>query len=271
MKILHRVFETYRCMGTAGQRVPEADQVELLSRAQDRVSAEIRYLKDERQAFKRFRKRVSSFETHRSSVKRGQPSLAHRDSGLSRVQTAYRETVMAVPHFDSQYDESLAEHVASELGDELAAALTQSTNFHPDLKRALLDVSRTAVDNRDAVLGILEKEHDDLERKERKCSQMLNEVDAVRSRARARPEFDALRHTRERVSALQERTDALAVERQKFLRFSAEPDSCGFEDAALYLYADWDSPYPVLATVARIGAQIEETKATVDHNIATAT
>ena len=58
---------------------------------------------------------------------------------LDAVRGAYRETVMSVPHFEADYDESYTENVTEEFGPELATALVTGDRFDPFCRRTLLE------------------------------------------------------------------------------------------------------------------------------------
>lgn len=51
-------------------------------------------------------------------------TTGHGSTGLDDVREAYRETVMAVPHYAEEYGESLEENMAIELDDEVAVSVT---------------------------------------------------------------------------------------------------------------------------------------------------
>ncbi|WP_456264523.1 DUF7260 family protein, partial [Aeromonas schubertii] len=53
--------------------------------------------------------------------------------GLNDVQQAYRETVMSIAHYDEEYDEPLAQNLAFEVGEELAAAIMTHSQLTPYL------------------------------------------------------------------------------------------------------------------------------------------
>ena len=89
------------------------------------LQRERRQLRDEREALKAFGKRVAEIDTASPAAGHQRFPLAGAGStGLQSVREAYADTVMDVPHYELAYDESLPEHMAGELGEELAAAVT---------------------------------------------------------------------------------------------------------------------------------------------------
>jgi len=64
------------------------------------------------------------------------PARAAGGSGLVAVRDAYQETVMSVPHYEIEYDDTYQRSVAEECGPELAYALTRGSRFHAECKRS---------------------------------------------------------------------------------------------------------------------------------------
>ena len=229
------------------------------------VRRERRELTDEKQAFEAFLERVKRLETDQTHRSRSQLVLADR-SGLETVLDAYLETVMSVPHYADQHDETPLEHLAGELTPELGAAIGSGTQLHPMLKRSLLDAGQQAVTARADVLEWIRTESNALEQAERKLAALLDELESVLGQPLEQLEFNALRLTRDRLERLQRSCDELARWRQEALhRYPIALTDVG--DLVGYLYEDCASRHPVLATVAQLGTVLEDVLRWVDRRL----
>ena len=91
----------------------------LVERALDVLGEELEVTTAEREAFERFQARISAIEPDRhpapngvgATMATGMAVAGHEGEStgesMGRVRTAYRETVMAVPHFEPEYGEGL--------------------------------------------------------------------------------------------------------------------------------------------------------------------
>ncbi|EMA54285.1 DUF7260 family protein, partial [Halococcus salifodinae] len=114
----------------------------------------------ERDAFARFADCVSEFEVssvdlHPDHAQQAPaqtlvaPETAARaKSPLARVRDAYRDTVMGVPHYDEEYDDSLPESLTGEFSPEVAAAVLTSEQLTPHLRDRLIDATHRARESR---------------------------------------------------------------------------------------------------------------------------
>ncbi len=240
-----------------------------LQAAQQALRRERRQLEDERHAFEQFLGRVRALEPNQSrSGPAGPAPLApRRRTGLERVRDAYTETVMCVPHYHEEYDEAYAEHLAGELGEELAAAVTKGSQLHPSLKRSLVDAARQAVGVRESVIELLDDEADTLERAKRDLSELLDELASLLDQPLDHLEFNALRLTRERLQRLRTQCDDLAARRQDVLRRRRQTGLIDLEDFGLYLYDECPSTYPLLSVIADVGRLIDRTLARIDRSL----
>ena len=76
-------------------------------------------------------------------------------SGLKRVRQAYEETVMSVPHYDTDYGDTYRESVVAEFGPEVGTALTDGPGFQAHLKRATIGKARSCRADREQFLEVL--------------------------------------------------------------------------------------------------------------------
>lgn len=211
----------------------------------ERVAAELR-------AFERFGERVRAFsprsQTPASTFTDG-AVLARGGSGgasgpppdLERVREAYRETAMAVEHFEQDYDETLAEHARAELGPDAGGALAEGRDLTPGLQRVLADRAAAAVDQRRSLLDRLAEEDETLEADAHRLSTTLAEsADLVRGLGN---EYGDLEARWRRLETLEGKVRDRTTERSRRTRDT---------DATVptYLYERFPVPDPVLADAA---------------------
>lgn len=224
--------------------------------ARTAVRRERRRVEDERAAFDAFVDRLDDLavRTHVRQQLPGRTLTDVPDAGTEAVRRAYRETVMGVPHYEREYDESLHESIEAELGAEVAGAL--SGTLGPAGKRALV---RSATEARDARSRFL----DTLDREARVLDETGTTLRAIEHALPDAPDgsFDDLVALRADLAELREECDAVAERRQRAIHASVPGSDA---DLAVYLY----DAYPVLATVADLATRIECALRATDRAIA---
>jgi len=265
-----------------------------LDDAREALRVERRRTADEREAFRAFRGRLESVSTESPSpggspaTSRGGPgtppgisgsggvsgataapdatgdassgvSAAPPGSGLVAVRDAYAETVMSVPHYEDEYDDTYERSVAAEFGPELAYALTRGAAYHPDCERALFDAVDAAIAERERLEGRLRREAESIDRAGSRLAAVRREIaslDAVVPDG----DFGALDACRARAGVLVEDCDRIAARRQRVIA-AHERELRLDEDAVdlpTYLYGSIDATYPVLAAVGAVGDRLDE-------------
>ncbi|MFD1570850.1 DUF7260 family protein [Halorubrum laminariae] len=255
------------------------DATEACRRERSRVLAE-------RDAFESFADRVSSLEPasapSTTAVLDGPVAGVHSvdstggDVTLRRVLSAYRDTVMSLPHYEREYDETLPESLAAELGPDTATALASDRTLSTGAQSALVRRSQQAADARlslaDAIgseldaLGAAERELSGVDRRRRRLIEHLDGIDGNPA--------DAAVDVWWRLDDLERECDALAGDRQTALddpplrpdaALDVESDRAFYE----YLYGPSDGPnYPVLSQLAELGEQIRSDKDCVASRLA---
>lgn len=234
------------------------DARSLLQEERGRVAAEAR-------AFTSFARQVADIDVDEQPVTDGGPTVtttigAGPGDGLESVRDAYRGTVMAVPHYEAEYGESLPRNMQLEFGEDVAGAVERGTRLTPELKATLLQRSRTAHDQRVSLLHQLEAEGEALEDAQRvlqRCERTADRIDAAdldgRSFDDLSGEWRLLEERREAAcSLLSDRQEAVQERDRKHATGERAPT---FEE---YVYAPLSVTYPVLAAgadvVDRLGA-----------------
>jgi len=209
-------------------------------------------------------------------------------SRLVAVRDAYQSTVMSVPHYETEYDDTYERSVAAEFGPELAYALTRTNCFHEEYKRSLLSAVETAVQEREAFLDALESEIESVERARSRLDPIRTEIaaieeelgvgaesetDGVRRKNDGADEtdgedFGALDACRTRTEALREDCDRVAARRQRVLADHERRLALGEDlDLPAYCYQGLDVTYPVLAAVAAVGDRLDTLRRRIESEM----
>ena len=251
---------------------------------------ERRRVLDERAAFEEFADRVSGLDPAPASSTAssfGGPTAAIRtdttvevgggtdDVRLRRVLAAYRDTVMSLPHYREEYDETIPESLAAELGPDTATALASNGTLSSGAQSALVRRSRRAADARSTLAAAIDTEiealseyESDLSRVDRRRRRLLEHLDGVEG-----DRTDAAIDIWRRLGELEAECDDVARERQRTLDDPPMADAPGSEADGRsfheYLHGPSDGPrYPVLAQVAEIAGRIRTDRDRVARRVA---
>ena len=244
-----------------------------IAAARRALRVERRKIVDEREAFEAFRDRLGRIAAEAAPA--SGPPLRYRADpagrGLRAVKTAYEETVMSVPHFVDDYDETYEASVEAEFGADLAVVLTGESAFDDRYRRTLIDRTETAIEEREVFLETLDAEAESLARGESGLADLREAVGELAAGSHADRDFGALDARRAQVPVLRRKCDAVAARRQADLRAQRRrmrlPSS--FPNVPAYLYAGLDDRYPILAAVGALGARLDEIKGDIERAMAT--
>ena len=168
---------------------------------------------------------------------------------LGRVREAYRETVMAVPHYERVYGESLAENLAAEFGPGLSAVLDADAPgaFTAARRDALRSAVGSVAHGRRELAEALAAETDSLD------AAAATTTDVAADLVGAGP------HDPSVLAATLDALDALVAERQSHFTDVGRLLAPGQELCA-YLYADRGWTFPVLHVCATLRERIERAR-----------
>lgn len=250
-----------------------------IRRARNVLVAERERTAAERDAFEAFGRRVGALSPQRLDRPEGPKGFARSLSAASsspspstsmpdRVLVIYRETVVALSHYDEEYGEPAIENLAAEFGEEIGAAVARSGVFTAELKAALSSAAREAATRRGTFLDVLDEERralDDAACELRRVGDDLTDLDP--DSVSSGSSFTSLRDARERLCGLCERCEELVADRQETLRSPRAGGRWGRNDASLneYLYASLDVTYPVLADASDAAATIRRERRRIER------
>ena len=191
------------------------------------------------------------------------------DATLKYVLSAYEETVRSVPHYSIGDEESLAENLAAELGEDIVTSLATNRVLTPAVQQAIVDRSQQAIDVRAELIEVVTEEMDRLANYQTELTNIETRQDnlcahfgsvQMRRREAAFDIWCALQD-------LETKLDRVAEQRQRDLHSPpvAEPPSEETSDEQIefceYLYSDSDTPqYPVLSVIGELGEAIQTDK-----------
>jgi hypothetical protein len=258
---------------------PVADPTSVLEGARETVRVERRRTADERAAFVSFRSRLDAIPaTTAAGVTADrrfdgpQPigyETPRMGTELLAVRDAYQSTVMSVPHYEEEYNDTYAASLAAEFGPELAAALTRESALHEHVRRSVLDQTTAAIETRDEFETVLEREQASVRAASEELRSLDDSVASLGETAVDRLDFGGLDAHRARLEVLERRCDEVATTRQRervaveqSMHFDGETD-----DVQTYLYQDLPVTYPVLAAVAAVGRRIDAVRRDVERAI----
>lgn len=215
-----------------------------LSTATNLVEQEYSEMADERDAFKALQNRVAEIDPVQSSTTPTPSTTLAEHSPTStkmdQVCTAYRETVMAVPHYDEMYGEPLLEHLAREFGPELATRVNQTGRSYSNSFKAVFQGKlEHAIHSREQLLTTLTEETQSINEAQHALDTLFEQLDTT-----IIPGWYSEDFTLE--------LETIAEERQKTLRNRASGSYLDEHSLCTYLYGEQSWTYPILTAVARM-------------------
>lgn len=221
--------------------------LETANRAVEREQTEVTAELD---AFETFAARLAMIEPvaqksepgRQRMVARGGPSADR----MEQVRTAYRETVMSVPHYDEVYGESLVDNVAAECGSDLAAGIHAETSmaFHPSYKTALQTATAQAKQERRTFLDTLDREGRSVETARTDLTELIAQLDTT-----TLPEWHR--------ETFANRLDRIVEARQETIQTRRTVPRLQNHALCEYLYQNNSWTYPVLTAVTRTRAAVD--------------
>lgn len=234
--------------------------------ARDAAGDERERLLAEADALGRFVDRVADIEAGAPRVApAGDPgtttAVGSGDRGrLGRVREAYRETVMSVPHYETEYGESLAHNLRVEFGDDVAAALLEGGDLSPQLKGTVLTRGREARRRRLVVVDHIESEQAALAAAHRRLRPVADSVERLEAADLASFDDDELAAESYLLADRREDCEAVLERRQETVqdRRTVTDRVDTVDSIEAYLYGGLPVTYPVLADATALVDRLED-------------
>lgn len=179
------------------------------------------------------------------------------DDRCRTVRTAFAETIR--PHSVADADEpnSLLETIRSEFSDGVAVALapTSDTSFTAELKRAILSEADARRAETAVLRDALVREDSQLEAAGETVDEITGWIADADETPLADLGFEELKDRHEQLATYRARCEEVARRRQSFLDGATNNGTeVGVSHRSLgpYLYRDFPTDHPVLATIARL-------------------
>jgi len=236
-----------------------ADRQQMIDRALSRIENELELAKTEREAFIQFldwiedidpegREKIDSIGNDRLI---SSPLTETHSNGLSEIQTAYRETVMAVPHYEREYGDTLVESLATEFGKTVAGQLVGGESLTPALYDALLAASHKARDDRDNFACLLRREHHSMQTIATELADVESRVDTLSRQISTASDSEQLACIDDSLANLERQCTDLANCRQELIHGRSVAAFSGVDEQSLvqYLYADLETATPALSDI----------------------
>lgn len=239
----------------------------------DRVREEIAFIRAELDAFERFEERIRRLPcvTHAQSATSMAGGVLTAPSSAPptrKLKHTYQSTVMSVPHYESEYDDTFEESVRTEFDEPVCQVLFGRVAFTPLAKSRLIGASENARHNRSELLDDLGREREELTAAVERFETWLTELDGIRCRVSRWNDCEASTEL-ERIDRLQEKCDVLSSKRQRSLhrRSGAFSHRRGPDTFAQYLYDGMSVTMPVLADVSEIGERLNDERNRIQRHL----
>lgn len=261
------------------KRMQDVSVVQNSSEAATILETEYQRTADEVVAFTEFCRRVADVEVSSLQPDGGSqltvPVQAVRKrmqpSGCDRIQQAYRDTLLAMSHYKDEYDESLREHMAHELGTAIADTIHTESRLTQPIKQTTLEASQQAATKREALLSQLEAERNALQTARSTLTEIATDLRTYNARPLQAYTFPDLREIYTFLDDAEAQCEQVATQRQTALHEDDRTGPHRFElgDLQTYLYQEMDMTYPILADIATCCRYLEQARSRIERALAT--
>lgn len=185
---------------------------------------------------------------------------------LTRVKTAYCETVMSLNHYNTESEETYVESVAIEFGEEIAYALGGSAVFTNDLKERLLSVVGSALNEWHTFISQLTREKRALDQSVELIEDFREELNVIESRPLLDCSNTEIQRLHTDIRELERRCNDLVERRQTsdLHTTSTLHHSTTRQSLCDYLYQSLDVRYPILHEAATVSIRIDAVKSDIE-------
>ncbi len=244
-----------------------------VTRAHRAIETEKRRTRDEQTALQEFATIVRGLQVETVSATPAgvttQMLGTNGSSSLNRVREAYRSTVMAVPHYEEDYDDTCEESLLEEFGPDVAMALLDGQQFDRRQKQALLIAIGDSIRKREELLSVLEAEQSSHAEHAPRVRSIAEEVSTLQEAAENAASFGDYDSIRGRLGVLTAKCEDLIADRQTALVEQREQLALPVDgpDVPSFVYTDLDCTYPLLDATAQIIDRMESLRREIEHEM----
>jgi len=188
---------------------------------------------------------------------------------LNLIRSAYQDTVMNLPFYTDEYDDTYFESISEEFGSEIATALTTPECFGPTALNALFNRIETAKSERQNHIDACDRERDSIETAADRLIPIDQELSTLTTVNFDLQSFGALDAHHNRLSILTDHCESAAQTRQETIRKHREFYTISQEDmdVTAYFYREYDITYPVLAMCSDLTARITRFRERIERTV----
>lgn len=236
----------------------------LMARVTERLETELDRTRAEKRALRRFAEDVHTLDfgtpTHApdgqavGTAGTGGPAVrtvtAEKTGAIEKIRRAYESTVMAVPHYAEEYDDTYRKSLESEFSPEIALLLTRNRTVQRKQRTVLLEAVDRSVRQREAFIETLEGERESVRRHATDVRQIAGELSSLAEITGVAKTFGDYDGIRSRLLQLETTIDEIARSRQETVFDRRRDLSLPVEgpDLQTYLYSELAHSYPILGT-----------------------
>lgn len=180
-------------------------------------------------------------------------------SSVQDIRNAYQESVMDVPHFESEYNDTFKESVAIEFGPDIANGLMTATSVTSMLKTALYTAAKEAQSQRRRVLGAVRQERRSLIEIRKRLTEIEDAVKALEHGIAETVSSRELSDIDSQLSILEEECQKLIGTREQVIqnRVVRATPRRNSNSLHTYLYDHCEFQFPALGDIAEYVERIQ--------------
>lgn len=230
--------------------------------AQSELNAERERVTTEQNAFTAFQREVSEIKPMRPAPKQIPVRSTHTGSAntqVEQIRQAYRETIMSMSHYETEYNEPIEANMTAELGGEMATAILDGREFTQQVKSGLISQCGEARKRRKKLIILLEREQRRLDNAETELEAILSEFESEATELDPDHTFSELSNIWARLGKVENRC------REFIQTHPAAQGNSPYNRADFpgYVYNSLSTSHPVLSEGIGIFERITEYRRTV--------
>lgn len=244
---------------------------ERLDAARTALRRERRRTADELEALNTFEDHVRSIDP--STAPRNGPGrtvvsgMSTATGGLERVRDAYESTVMSVPHYTEEYDDTYYRSLKEEFAPDIAVALTDGAAFNEQCKRAVLSAVRGSREARESLIEGIDAERESIDDAFETLIPVADELGELSTISFHKRSFGALDAYRSRIEVLEGKCESVSDRRQETVFEQRRTRWLPKEppDIAQYFYQGLEVDYPVMSSIADLVEAISSLRRRIER------